>query len=79
MPIPGRSGPTGFEGFTSRSGALLFAVGGAFGAGPRSDSGVGEGDGVGAGFTRRGRDWALAIKAAPKTVIATIKVITGVR
>lgn len=71
--------PTGFEGFTSRSGALLFAVGGDFGGGPSSDSGVGEGAGAGAGFTRRGLVCALAVNTPAKTAIVTIKVNTGVR
>jgi len=60
--------PTGFAGFTSSRGALLFVAGDDFGSGPRSVSGVGVGEG--AGLTRRGLVWASAVGVATQPAAA---------
>lgn len=72
MSVDAGADPIGFAGFTSSSGALLFAAGDDLGSGPsRLLSGVGVGDG--AGLTRRGRDCAFAVRLVTRAVAPTIR------
>jgi hypothetical protein len=66
--------PTGFVGLTSSKGVFVLLVGEGFGSGPSKLSGVGDG----AGFTRRGRDCAFAVRTEANTMSDTNRVRMGI-